>query len=242
MNNNTEQLCVHCLTALPKNAITRDHVFPSSWYTDNTPGTIQRWTVPSCRPCNGKFGELEKELFIRLALCLDPTKAEASGINKTLRRSFGIGSGISEKEKQIRKKLLEKVLGESKPYAGEETFPGLGLHKGFPPEIQRTILFRADCLFAVLEKVFRGCEYVLNNQRYVKPPYSIQLYHVHEEPPDVATVINKFATTSSLGPGFEVKRAAAHDDEHVVLYKATVWGTIISYASINMDSKLGCSR
>jgi 5-methylcytosine-specific restriction endonuclease McrA len=70
--------CVHCLKPLEKK--TKDHVFPSSWYPETTPANIQRWTVPSCAECNGKFGEMEKELFIRAVICVGPVKGEAAGL------------------------------------------------------------------------------------------------------------------------------------------------------------------
>ena len=237
VDDTNERLCVHCLVDLPKNEVTKDHVFPSSWYTDDTPPEVQRWTVPSCKACNGKFGVLEKELFIRLALCIDPRKAEASGITKKLLRTLGVGPDMPEKEREIREKLRLEVLAATKPYTGDETLPtlpGLGLHQGFSPESQRAVPIRADCLDAVLEKVFRGCEYVLNNRQYVKLPRSIGIYHVHQEPSQVAQTFSKFATRTSLGPGFEIKRAATQDGEYAVLYKAIIWGTLVSYASIDM--------
>src|SRR5262249_9545678 len=155
---------------MPVKKSTKDHVFPKSWYTDDTPSWVQRWTVPSCATCNGKFGALEKGLFLRLAMCIDPAKAEASGITKALLRSLGVWEGISDGEREIRKKLLKGILAETKPYRGEKPLPGLGPHQGFPPEIQRTIPIPENLLMAVLGKIFRGSEYILNNDRYVMPP------------------------------------------------------------------------
>ena len=103
-------LCVHCLKNLDKDTKSKDHVFPSSWYTDDTPSNIQRWTVPSCADCNNSFGKLEKDLFVRLAMCIDPKQAKAVGINKKLMRTFGIGpdtTDLTNQEKEIRKKLSE---------------------------------------------------------------------------------------------------------------------------------------
>ena len=232
---------MHCLTELPKDAVTRDHVFPSSWYTDDTPTTVQRWTVPSCQSCNETFGKMEKELFLRLGMCIDPAKAEATGINQKLLRSFGVGPDISGSEREIRKKLKDKIMAESIPYAGHEVLPSLGLHQGFAPEAQRIILIPANLLFGVLKKVFRGTEYVLNDGRYITPPYSIELYHVHEEPIGITQIFGKFAATTSLGPGFELKKAAPRDDRCMALYKVTIWGTLISYASIDKHSEISAN-
>jgi len=234
-----EKLCVHCLGQLTKP--TKDHVFPSSWYTDDTPNEIQRWTVPSCVNCNGKFGKLEHELFIRLVPCIDPTKAEASGIKEKLFRSFGIGESISDAERAIRIKKLRGLLKEIQPYKGQKTFPGLGLHKDYPAETQKGMPIPVDYLFPVLKKIFRGTEYILG-KRYIKPPYEINIYHVYEEPPEVSRLIKKYGYSKSLGPGFEIQRTASNTGDLVVIYKAIIWGTIISYASIDLSDRDGAAN
>jgi 5-methylcytosine-specific restriction endonuclease McrA len=80
--------CVHCLRET--DATTKDHVFPSSWYPDSTPETVQRWTVPSCTDCNTFLGKLETDLLVRLALCLEPASASAAGISSKALRSLGL--------------------------------------------------------------------------------------------------------------------------------------------------------
>ena len=233
-NINSEKLCVHCLKKLTES--TRDHVFPSSWYTNDTPNQIQRWTVPSCAGCNGKFGKLENELFIRLAPCIDPDVAKASGIKEKLFRSFGIGKNISDDERHIRTRKLKSLLGELQPYKGQKTFPGLGLHKGYPIETQMGMPIPVDYLLPVLQKIFRGAEYILG-KRYIKPPFKIEVYHPHEEPPELSRLITMHAHSTSLGPGFEIQRVASNVGDLVVIYKAIVWGTITSYASIDSQTE-----
>src|SRR5580698_10012057 len=90
--------CVHCRLKLQKK--TKDHVFPDSWYPASTPGNVQRWTVPSCRQCNKDLGALENEVFVPLAMCIDPRKIAAAGISKRALGSLGVGAGgkLSEKE------------------------------------------------------------------------------------------------------------------------------------------------
>ena len=62
-----------------------------SWYPETAQQRSQRWTVPSCGTCNNKLGAMEKEVFNRLALCVDPRKAEAAGLSAKAIRSMGIG-------------------------------------------------------------------------------------------------------------------------------------------------------
>ena len=87
MTDKPKSRCVHCRKILEKE--TKDHVFPRSWYPTNMPANVQRWTMPSCRACNQKFGEMEKEVFIWAALCVGPVKGEAAGLSRRALESLG---------------------------------------------------------------------------------------------------------------------------------------------------------
>jgi len=218
-------------------------VFPSSWYPDGTAVNVQRWTVPSCRKCNGKFGELEKELFAVLALCIDPTKAEAAGISKKALASMGIGAAnLSTEEKAHRKAFQKRILGTMKPLdelTDVPFLPTLGPHRGFSATEQRSIEFSGETLKLVSEKVLRGCEYKLNNKRYVEEPYRLEVYFPREDGMDHVSAILAQVPATTLGPGFEVKRCATRPEEcYAVLYRVTVWGTVRIYASIGREEDL----
>jgi hypothetical protein len=168
--------CVHCRRILKK--VTKDRVFPTSWYPVNTPAKIQRWTVPSCGECNGRFGALEQDLFIRMAICVGPIKAEAAGLSRKAVESLGVRtSGLSAEEIKHRQMLREKILRETQPYApGTETFPGLGPHAGFAGEQQYMIKIPEQSLKEVAKKIARGCEYILARGRIVEDPYELGIY------------------------------------------------------------------
>src|ERR1700733_10031207 len=83
----TKGQCVHCLR--DGCAITFDHGLPDSWYPDSTPAHVQHWTAPSCEKCNNELGRLERDLLIRLVLCIDPKKEAVSGLAAKVLRSFG---------------------------------------------------------------------------------------------------------------------------------------------------------
>src|SRR5271168_4263898 len=140
--------CVHCGKSSAE--LTKDHVFSDSWYPDSTPSTVQRWTVPSCRTCNGDLGLVEKEVFVRLGLCVNPTKVAATGISKRIIRSFGIDAeGIDEDEKKIRAALKDEVLRGTKPFTAAalpHLLPGIGPHPEAPAEDQLQIAIPADKL------------------------------------------------------------------------------------------------
>jgi len=52
-------------------------------------------------------------------------------------------------------------------------------------------------------------------------------------PEPVARAFNSpGAKAAYLGPGFQVIRVAAHDEPNAVMYRITIWGTLVIYASI----------
>jgi hypothetical protein len=228
-------ICIHCLGTAGN---TKDHVFPKSWYTQDTPENVQRPTAPSCLSCNNNLGKVEKILFIKLSACIDPLKAEASGINKKLLVSLGVGveeNILSKKEKIARIKEREKLLLEITPYNPTiKSFPGLGLHEGYPPEMHSTIKVPDKELKMVSMKIIRGLEYKYSN-RYIIPPLIVKIYFIPDEISTtfVDNILKKHGLKETYGPGFQVHRAEAMDDtKPAVLYKITIWGTLNFYASV----------
>jgi hypothetical protein len=217
--------CIHCLQELREK--TKDHVFPKSWYTNDTPSWVQRWTVPSCRECNQKFGKLEQELFVKLVPCIDPYKLEASGITNKLIKTL-----------EERPHFVKWIRNNLKPYSKDKkAFPGLGPHPGFPIEFQLYIPAPVDLLMSVLGKIFRGVEYIMGGE-YIEHPYNLKIYHVEAEPKEIKDIFENWGKKEALGPGFKIERATPSDMKRPVIYKQTTWGTITSYASIFKNETL----
>lgn len=233
----TAQLrCVHCGNTVAE--ATKDHVFPDSWYPEKTPNDTQRWTVPSCSACNNRLGSIEKKVFSRLALCIDPRKAEAAGLSTKVMRSLGVGvEGLDAEEAEHRRKQKLGLIAAIKPHdpaASASTLPGLGSHPGFKDEELPQIRIPADLLNAVADKIVRGCEYSMAS-RIVEKPYGIQIFFVHDHnvPDELTRALNSSgAEKTHLGPGFSVIRVMAHDAPETVVYKITLWGTLVFYAVI----------
>jgi len=115
---------------------------------------------------------------------------------------------------------------------GREHFPGLGPHVGFPEHEQFEIRIPGKLLKDVSGKIVRGCEYVLGNGRIIEEPLTLAIYFAEERNVDqVVRLFNGFGPIH-LGPGFQVRRAEAHDDPNAILYRIDVWGTWTIYASI----------
>ena len=134
--------CVHCL----KNnvTVTDDHVFPRSWYPENTSTSIEKWKIPACSPCNKEHGKSEQDLLIRLGLCIDPQSPGALGIVPKALRSISPQYAADEREAQHRKAKREKLLRQiikGNDLLRESIYPNFGEKWGRPPEQQHIITF-----------------------------------------------------------------------------------------------------
>ena len=102
--------CVHCVGQFEK--LTWDHVFPESWYPDTTPDNLYKWQIPNCIRCNQEYGKIEKDLMIRVGLCLDPNDPSCAGIVDKALRSIDHTKGKNHKDKQARLKKRQQILGQ----------------------------------------------------------------------------------------------------------------------------------
>jgi len=90
---------VHCLEY--KDRLNWDHVFPAAWYPETTPKDLYKWQIPSCIHCNNIYGVLEKDLMIRLGLCLEPDDP-CKGIAEKALRSIDPSLAKNEKDRLAR--------------------------------------------------------------------------------------------------------------------------------------------
>jgi len=228
--------CVHCLSQT--DSITADHVFPRSWYPDTTPPTVQRWTVPCCSVCNFELGRLEKDLLIRLVLCVNPKSEAASGLASRAMRSLGIDADrLSERETSHRAKLRDKIRAELMPHADliekPGKIPGLGPPEGSESPWSLPIPWAG--LAIVAEKIVRGCEYKLKD-RFVESPYGMRIF---VSPSDF--VPEPYASCSQVfefGPGCSVRRLFAKEDRNIVLYWISIWDTLNLNVKIDLEGDL----
>ena len=229
--------CIHCRQKMEKGNETADYVFPDSWYPDTTSTKVQRWTAPSCAKCNVEFGEKEKQILIRAALCINPTKPEALGMVRRAYRTLGIGvTDADADEMKIRQALKEEVFKDAQLYTGNpksNLIPGLGPHPEVHHGQQVEIGISADDLVDVVKKIVRGFEYWLANGRIIEPPLEIEVFTLHEEdiPPGIKALLET-VDTANLRPGVRVRRGVAVDDSRAVFYEIVIWDTMKFLCSI----------
>jgi hypothetical protein len=102
--------CVHCL----KGDVDRnwDHVFPQSWYPDSTPQELEKWQIPSCVPCNDRYGKLERDLIGRLGLTLDSSNPASAGLAEKALRAINPAAAKNEGDAAARDARTKKILRE----------------------------------------------------------------------------------------------------------------------------------
>ncbi len=229
--------CIHCLRAT--DAPEADHVFPYSWYPDSTPPTVQRWTAPSCAGCNRKFGQLEKDLLVRLVGCIDPKSDAVSGLYARVVRSLGIDTtGLAASEKEYRDKLRAQLRSELIPYSEVAelpgAIPGLGPPTGQAEHIV-PIPFAALCIMAEKNRSRMRIRHK-NRKRLVSPPYGV-LTAIRESD----FIPEPFASGTKLldfGPGCQIRRLAFIEDADTVWYFITIWQTLNIHVRIELETEL----
>jgi hypothetical protein len=225
--------CVHCLRF--SEDITSDHVFPDSWYPESTPATVQRWTVPCCRLCNEQFGTLESDLLVRLALCLDPEAEAAKGISENALRSLGIDAGeLALKEREHRENRRLKLKAEFIRVTGGDHLPGVipGIAQE-PAPGEYVVPIPWAGLAIIAEKIARGCEYKINRRKFVEPPYAVR---TRVSKPDL--VEPQFLLRRKVidfGPGCQVIRIFANEDENIVQYRILIWQSLCFYVHLDHE-------
>lgn len=86
-------------------------------------------------------------------------------------------------------------------------------------------------LSMIAEKIARGCEYKIRNKKFIEPPYEVR---TRVSKPDI--VEPQFLSSSTVidfGPGCQVLRIFATEDENVVQYRILVWGALCFYVHLD---------
>lgn len=226
-------ICVHCLKHVEKR--NWDHVFPVSWYPDTTPKNLEKWKIPSCKPCNDEYGKMEKKFGQILSLCIDPDKPESIGIYNRLRRGFDPRLAKNEKDRKARERERNRIISEfmyGSDIPDHGVYPGLGERWNRKKEEQIALKLPQKYVDRMGIKIVRGIAYI-EDQVLIGKEYLIESYAV---PEDGATIFNaaltRYGHTLSRGLGIKVERAVTQKDGVSSIYRITIWGELIIYISV----------
>jgi len=231
--------CVHCLKDDVR--VTDDHVFPKSWYPENTVASIEKWTVPACFQCNHEYGEIEQDLLIRLGLCIDPLSSSTISIVAKVLRSINPKYAKNETDARHRAAKRAKLLGEilkGNDFPSDSIYPNLGEKWGHPREQQHVVTFSNKSVRRIGEKIVRGIFYI-EDRRFIEPTYIIEVQAAHDEhASDVAAIIYQYGQVYTREPGIVVYRAVSADDTISSLFKIEIWQQFKMYASVYNQANL----
>lgn len=228
--------CVHCL----RDPVERnwDHVFPESWYPESTPPNLAKWQVPSCIQCNSDLGRIEKEFFVRIALCLDPNEPAFKGMEKKALRSMDPRKGKSTSDQLARARLAEKLtselmVGDAIPSFG--TYPSLGERWGRPHGAGIALAIPADYFRQITEKIVRGITYI-ESKRFIDPPHHVEFFALDDVGSiTIRQVLKAHGQELAREPGIVIRRAVAPEDGISALYEIEFWRQFKTYASVLPD-------
>lgn len=224
--------CVHCLKQFER--LNWDHVFPKSWYPDTTPNNLYKWQIPSCIHCNNEYGLLEKDLMIRIGLCLDPNDSSCAGIVDKAMRSIDPNKGKNNKDKRARLKKRQQILGQM-IQEGEipesSIYPNFGLHADISDK-QYAVTINANSIKKLNEKIVRGIMYI-DDGLFIEPPYEIESFTLTDESAQpIINTIEKFGSVHAREPGIIVKRATVQEDKLSSVFLIDIWGRFKMYSTI----------
>jgi hypothetical protein len=241
-HQNGHGYCIHCLA--PSESLEADHVFPSSWYPDSTPSTVQRWTVPSCPKCNRELGRLEQDLLVRLVLCTDPQSDASAGLAARAFRSMGLDVAVLPSgEKALREKLRQRIRSEFIPHAEATALPGRipGLGPADDASAEWAIPISWAGLAIIGEKIARGCEFrYRNRRRLVMPPYAVGV--AIQQSAEVQEPFGSAGRVIDFGPGCRVRRVFFTEDPATVWYFISVWNAVHFHVRIEREDALAEAR
>lgn len=224
---------MHCLKEVEKR--NWDHVFPVSWYPDTTPQNLEKWKIPSCKPCNDGYGRLEEDFGQLLSFCVDPRRQEVQGVYKRMLRAYDPRHAKNHKDQKIREAKRQQLLkgmmhGDEIPSQG--IYPGLGERWDRPKNEQIALTIPKRYFDRLGIKIVRGIAYI-EDGIFIGDEYEIEPYAVPESGAGIfEDAIARFGHSLTRGPGIVVDRAVTKDDGVSSIYKVTVWGQLVIYLSV----------
>ena len=232
------QQCVHCLNRFDE--LTKDHVFPESWYPDSTPLNMEKWVVPSCLDCNNKLGSIEDELYKKFAICMTSGDIASSGVSKKVIQKYIFSSEEDERNKGRKLTNLKRLIKDVNWFDNDKLPKNIMKNFGnVAKNSKKSMLVHipAQLLNPFCEKIIRGLEFrlmdslVYNNRK-------IQIIHlpdftefVSSEILQLNNILTKDGAKVNRGPGFVVRYVK--DVHSSMLYHITIWGKWEIWASIS---------
>ena len=232
-------VCVHCCTYSEE--LTSDHVFPDSWYPNTSIDYQDKWQVPSCAKCNRELGRIEKDLMIRIGLCLDRNDPACKGIVEKALRSLDPNCGKNEKDARARKAKRNHILGQSMEATEipqRSIYPNFGFYPDHPFNGQVGITIPASSVRKVGEKIIRGIFFIDEN-KVIDENYKIETFiTIDSGAQPLMDAVSRFGVVYEKHPGILIKKATVEECLSSLFY-IEIWKRFIIYGSITaLETKI----
>jgi hypothetical protein len=223
--------CIHCLKDF--DSLNWDHVFPQAWYPDSTPNGLEKWKIPTCYKCNKEYGVIEKDLLVRIGICLDIDDPDTSSIAQKALNSVNPDRAKNSKDRKARKALKRKITSN---LIDPSVVPKESIYPEFGPEkaVEQTagITLPKIGLERLAEKIVRGISYI-EDGLLIRPPYEVSVYIMHDISAfPIIQLLRDHGTIHEREPGIEVVRAVLPEDSSIGLFSITIWKKFKIYAFV----------
>lgn len=228
--------CVHCGRYF--RVLEWDHVFPKSWYPDTTPENLEKWEIPSCKPCNKEYGILEEDLLVRLGLCLDPKDYKSAGIAEKALRALNPDFAKNARDRRLREAKRRKILREAMQgdqIPKEGFYPNFDKPTGWLGQSPVAIGINPDSVHKLAVKVVKGITHIEDGV-IIKEPYRVQSFVLKDaEAQPFMLALLRFGKIYAREPGITVYRGVADDDRQTSIFSVEIWGRFKFYAHVGKD-------
>lgn len=213
--------------------LTKEHIFPKSWYPDDLPPDIEKWTTLSCGECNSSFGKLEQEILIFAALCFDPNNSTTKTISDRALRSINATAGRDKRDRNARLKTARSIFATAFPVSdsNKKPFPGFGYHDGYPKETQIGIDVPKG-LWEIGKKFIKGIEYKLENL-FLDETFRVEARFCDEETvKDVVKEIRKGEKYDVASTIKFYRRCYITSSLKAIFYEIRIWDKLTIYGYV----------
>jgi hypothetical protein len=236
MSATNKRVCVYCLSAIPDELFTEDHVIARSWYPSNTP-SLPKWKVPACFPCNKSLSRIEEETLRRLAMCANVRDKTLTKIIATAKRSVNPAYGKNPKDKAMREKRRQALIRDLMHDVSPQ-MPGMlpAFQRNFDEGSNTGIKLDANELEAIGTKWIRGLHYWRLGD-LIPPTAAIDIHFVTDEVAQMAFAeILKFATAVHNGPGVQALIFdAVEGNRRITQYAFKIWSEFKLYGTVEIE-------
>lgn len=221
-----------CIFCGASGQVTDEHIFPESWYPDDTPPNVWKWQAPSCYECNHVYyAPKELRVFPFLAMSTNPQMPGAKGIGERAWRAADESSGSTAKDKQARGRLRELMLQRIERIRSQDVPEGAD-YLGWRHRVDDilTTNVKAEDLLPVIGKIARGFVYVDTHQR-VTDEYSVKVFRELSSVPEIFRGMTAHET-AQCGPGIVVDIVRITPYPPTCFMQIRIWDTHVWYAAV----------